>query len=394
MIEWRSLESNIWKLYVFKILFGFFISIPVIVLFWKDNGLSMFQVMVLQSLFSIAVILLEVPSGYFADLYGRRNSLTIASVFAALGIATYSIGQGFLTFLIGEVLWAIGVSLISGADSAMFYDTLVEMDKEESYKQMWGKASSFNMISAAGAAILGGFIAEYSLRWTLFAQVPFMAAMIPVAYSLKEPGHHRELAGKESKTMKAIMTEVWSNSRLRYIVLYGAFIYASLQVAFWMYQPYFELTGLQIAAFGWAYASFNVVSATSSRYGYLIEEKLGRKTSLAAMALLLALSLVLMSNILAVFSFTFIFIQQFVRGFQSPVVSDYINEIISSENRSTILSTKSLVGRILQAATLPVFGVLIDLYSVPQALTVLAATVLAGAAVLLLLLFYTGFLES
>lgn len=191
-VKLSGLESNIWKIYLFKILFGFFISIPVIVLFWKNNGLSMFQVMVLQSLFSVAVILLEVPSGYFADYYGRRNTLVFASIFATLGIFTYSIGKGFAVFLLGETLWAVGVSLVSGADSAMFYDTLVELGESESYKEKWGMASSLNMISAAGAAIIGGLIAEYSLRWTLFAQVPFMAAMIPVAYSLKEPKHHKK----------------------------------------------------------------------------------------------------------------------------------------------------------------------------------------------------------
>lgn len=170
-------------------------------------------------------------------------------------------------------------------------------------------------------------------------------------------------------------------------MIYGAFIYAGLQTAFWMYQPYFDLTGLEIAAFGWAYASFNVISAASSKYGYLIEGKLGKARSLALMPAVVALSLFLMSNVIAVFSFTFIFLQQFVRGFQKPIISDYINEIISSKNQSTILSTKSLVGRILQAASLPVFGLIIDFYSVPQALTVLGTTLIGGAIALLSLLY-------
>lgn len=391
--ELRGIESNIWKLYLFKILFGFFISVPVIVLFWKDNGLSMFQVMILQSLFSVAVILLEVPSGYFADMYGRRKTLILSSVFATLGIFTYSIGTGFWIFLLAEAVWALGVSLVSGADSAMFYDTLVEIGEKSSYKQRWGLASSLNMISAAAAAVLGGFIAEYSLRWTLFAQVPFMAAMIPIAYSLKETSSHENLAEKETETVKAVMGKVWKNNRLRYIVLYGAFIYACLQAAFWMYQPYFELTGLEIAAFGWAYASFNVISAASSKYGYLIEGKLGKVKSLALMPLMIAASLFLMSNVLAVFSFAFIFLQQFIRGFQKPVISDYINELISSENRSTILSTKSLLGRLMQAGALPIFGLVVDVYSVPVALTSLGITGLAGAAVLMIFLYSSGALK-
>jgi len=392
-LEMRGLKSNIWKLYLFKIFFGFFVSLPIIVLFWKNNGLSMFQVMMLQSLFSVAVIVLEVPSGYFADRFGRKKTLVTSSIFATLGIATYSIGTGFLTFLIAEIVWAVGVSLVSGADSAMFYDTLVEIGEESSYKERWGLASSLNMVSAAVAAILGGFIAEYSLRWTFFVQVVFMAGMIPTALALKEPKHHKEVVEEETKTIKAVMEDVWNFKKLRYLVLYGAFIYAGLQVAFWMYQPYFELTGLDIAAFGWAYAAFNLVSAGSSKYGYQIEEKLGKVKSLILMPILIVTSLLLMSNVLAVFSFGFIFLQQFVRGFEKPLISDYINEIISSENRSTVLSTKSLLGRILQAASLPVFGLIIDFYSVPQAMIVLAITMVAGALAILLLLYSVSALD-
>jgi len=137
-IELKGLESNIWKLYLFKMLYGFFLSIPIIVLFWQENGLSMFEVMVLQGIFAVAVIVLEVPSGYFADRYGRRNTLMTASLFATLGLMIYSFGYGFIDFLIAETVWAVGVSLVSGADSAMFYDTLIELGKEQTYKEKMG----------------------------------------------------------------------------------------------------------------------------------------------------------------------------------------------------------------------------------------------------------------
>lgn len=382
----HGLESNIWKIYLFKMLYGFFLSIPIIVLFWQQNGLSMFQVMVLQGLFAVAVILLEVPSGYFADRYGRKVSLTLASVFATIGITAYSLGHGFIDFLIGETLWAVGVSLVSGADSAMFYDTLVEIGDEQKYKEMWGKASSYYMISAGVAAILGGLIADYNLRWALFAQIPIFASMIPLAYSLKEPEHHKEVSEEESKTMKTVVTEVFQRKRLRNLVLYGAFIYAALQTAFWFYQPYFKLSGLDVAAFGFIFAGFNVVSALSSKYAHSIEDRLGKKISLVLLMVLVVASLSLMSSFVFILSFGFIALQQFVRGFSKPVISDYINKIVESSNRSTILSTHSLLGRVFMSVSMPVFGFLSDLYSITQALSLLAVTVFAVGSVFLLLL--------
>lgn len=386
-VELDGLKSNIWKLYFFKILYGFFLSIPIIVLFWQENGLSMFEVMVLQGLFAVAVIILEVPSGYFADQYGRRKTLMMASVFATLGITAYSLGHGFIEFLLGEILWAVGVSLVSGADSAMFYDTLIELGQESKYKEKWGKASSYYMFSAAIAAITGGLIADFNLRWALYAQIPFFAAMVPIAYSLKEPDHHRDVSGKERKTMKAVVNEVFERPKLRNLIIYGAFVYAALQTAFWFYQPYFKLSGLDVAVFGLVFAGFNVVSAFASKYAHSIEERLGKELSLVLLTVLVVTSLALMSSFVVTFSFVFIFLQQFARGFSKPVISDYVNKIVDSENRSTILSTHSLLGRVFMAFSMPLFGLMADFYTVPQTLAVLGLTVFVAGTVLIGLLY-------
>ena len=386
-LEFRGLSSNIWKLYIFKILHGFFLSIPIIVIFWQSNGLSMFEVMILQALFAVGVILLEVPSGYFADSYGRRNSLIVASIFSTIGIISYSLGYGFVDFLIAEFFWAVGVSLVSGADSAMFYDTLIEIDQEDRYKEKWGNATSFYMFSAAVAAVAGGFIADINLRWAFYFQIPFFAAMIPIAYSLKEPEHHKDISGEEKKTMKLVVAEVFQRPKLRNLILYGAFIYAALQTAFWFYQPYFELSGLDVAVFGLIFAGFNIVSALSSKYAHHIEERLGKEVSLILLMVLVVASLSLMSSVVVSFSFVFIGLQQFVRGFSKPVISDYVNKIVDSENRSTILSTHSLLGRVFQAISMPVFGLLADLYTITQTLSVLAFTVFGIGTVFIGLLY-------
>ncbi len=382
----EELESNIPKLYIFRALYGALLMTPIIVLFWKQNGLSMFEVMVLQALFAISVIVLEVPSGYIADIYGRKNTLVVASIFATVGMGVYAIGQGFMEFLVAEIIWAVGVSLVSGADTAMFYDTLVELGEEDTYKEKWGRSTSYYMITAAAAAILGGFIGEFNLRWPFYAQLPVIAAMIPVAYSLKEPRHHKDLGDEETKSLKAVVTEVAKTKDLRLLILYGAFVYASLQTAFWLYQPYFKLTGLQVASFGLIFAGFNVVSAGASKYAHAIEDRLGMALSLVSLTFLITASLALMSSFVFIFAFGFVFLQQFVRGFSKPVISDYVNKLVDSENRSTILSTQSLVGRLLQAALMPGIGLVSDVYSVTQALSVLGVTVVTGGTVLMVLM--------
>ena len=120
-----SIQSNFWKLYAIVGLRWFLLIMPIIVLFFEENGLSLTDSMVLQAVFSIAVIVLEVPSGYYADVIGRRNSLVFGATLAFFGFVTYALAHGFWTFLAAELILGLGASFISGTDSALLYDSLL-----------------------------------------------------------------------------------------------------------------------------------------------------------------------------------------------------------------------------------------------------------------------------
>ncbi|MBS1266681.1 MAG: hypothetical protein MAG795_00649 [Candidatus Woesearchaeota archaeon] len=76
----KNIKNNIIKLYVYNFILGLMLFAPIVVLFWQQNGLSLTQIMVLQSLYSVCVILFEIPTGYFADVHGRRKSFVLGSV--------------------------------------------------------------------------------------------------------------------------------------------------------------------------------------------------------------------------------------------------------------------------------------------------------------------------
>lgn len=389
-VETSGLRGNIPKVYALKFLTGFLLLTPIIVVFWQENGLNMTQVMLLQSLFAVAVVLLEVPTGYIADTFGRRKTLLSAGVFMTLGMAVYSLGHTFPEFLLGETIWAIGVSLVSGADSALLYDTLIELGMEGEYQRLWGNATSLQMVAAAIAAVLGGFLGDIFLRLTLYAQVPVIIFAIPVAYSLREPEHHQSVEEEEAAGLREILESGFRDRSLRWLMLYAAVIGAGLTTSLWLYQPYFQLTGLDVASFGLIFAGFNIVSAASSKYAYPIEDRLGKRNSLLLLSGLLVFSLAAMSSYVYAFSFAFIFLQQFARGFSRPVISDYINEMVSSDRRSTLLSAKSLLTRISSAALMPGIGYVTDVFSLTQALSLLAVIVMVMASLLAVLMWKEG----
>ncbi|MCK5095786.1 MAG: MFS transporter [Candidatus Pacebacteria bacterium] len=387
-ISKQKIKANIWKTQVFKIVQNLAFFTPVAVLFWQENGLSLTEIMILQSLFSVALVLLEIPSGYFADVFGRRPSLILASVFYLVAAIGYSLGHDFGTFLIAELLWAVACAFISGADSALVYDSLQNVGEEKNYKRIWGSISFWAFLAVAFGGIVGGWIGSINLRWTWYAMIPTFALLIPIALSLQEPHRHRRVVKKGYmlellKTIKSIFT---NNLKLRWIIIYSAVILTFNQAALWLYQPYMKETGLDIVYFGIAFASFNVVAAIGSKYAHLFEKLLGMKRVLIALPIFISTAYFLMGNFAIVLGFTFAFLQQFVRGVKGPIITDHINKLTPSDMRATILSAEGFVGRLGYAAVIPIAGWVADVYTLQQAFNILGVTTLVVSGFVLLVL--------
>jgi|TARA_B100001964_G_C14190010_1_gene580584 MFS family permease len=386
--EKKRLQGNIWKSYVFQIFSALAFFVPIIVLFWQENGLSLTEVMILQSLFSLTVVFLEVPSGYVADIFGRKKALISAGFFLTIGIFVYSFGHNFYQFLIAEMLWAFGVSFVSGTDSALIYDTLTDLKKESTFKKVMGNVFFYSLIATSIASIIGGFIGKIDFRWTFYLMIPFMILLIPLAFSLKEPKRHKIIfeRGYLVELIKILKYSFVENIKLRWLIIYSAVIMGFNGAILWLYQPYFQLSGLDILHFGFVFAAFNLVAALSSKYAHKIEEKMGQKYSLMMLIILTGGSYLLMSNFIYLFSFCFAFLQQFVRGYSKPVITDYINKLTTSDVRATVLSAQNLMGRLFYSAIIPVIGWIADVYTLIQAITVLGITTLiVGVGILFIL---------
>ncbi|HAU66468.1 MAG: Nitrate/nitrite transporter [Candidatus Uhrbacteria bacterium GW2011_GWF2_39_13] len=372
-INQKKLENNIWKFYLYEILYSLMFYTPIIILFYQHNGLTLTQIMVLQSISAIIWIVMEIPTGHFADSIGKKKSLLITSVFATLAMIAFVLGTNFYYFLIATIFWALAGAFISGADSAFIYDTLKSLGKENSYKKVWGNTVFFYSIGISIASVVGGLLGGFNLRYPFLAMIPFYLLLILVSLSFYEP-EPRETFSKQSSifnSMKAVKKSVFQNKKIRQLLLYSAIIASAIGVAYWLYQPYFKLSGLDAVYFGLVFATFNVIKALSAKYSHIIEELLGQNTSLVLLFLLTSLCYILMGNIIFIFSFVIVFIFQFIDGFSSVVISDYIHKETDSTIRATVFSVKSFIEHIFYALMAPMVGWLVDVYTLPQALTVM-----------------------
>jgi MFS family permease len=124
-----SIESNIWKLNADRFIASFWLFAPILVSYYEANGLNASEVYLIQAVFALALAFCEVPTGYFSDVVGRKAALIIGAILIPAGIATYALTSSFWGFVLAEILLAIGLSLRSGTDSALLYDSLLEMKR-------------------------------------------------------------------------------------------------------------------------------------------------------------------------------------------------------------------------------------------------------------------------
>ncbi|MCJ7611684.1 MAG: MFS transporter, partial [Candidatus Aminicenantes bacterium] len=165
------LQANPPKLYAFKFISEFFLIVPVLIPYYVFNRLSATQIFTIQAAFHVAVLILEVPSGYLADVMGRKKTLVVTAVFFPLGLALYAFTGSFITFVLAELCVAVANSMRSGSDSALMYDSLVLLNKENEYKKYEGRSFFFTRIGTAAASIIGGLLALRSLHLPFYVNV-------------------------------------------------------------------------------------------------------------------------------------------------------------------------------------------------------------------------------
>ena len=365
----QSLQSNILKLYIIKIAKWFMLFMPIVVLFYKDNGLEMRHIFILQAIYSIAIVALEIPSGYIADVLGRKITLVLGTILGFFGFLTYSFSYGFVGFLIAEIILGLGQSLISGADSALLYDSLLETGKKDKYIKYEGRMVSIGNFAEAIAGISGGLLATLSLRYPYYAQTLVAFIGIPAALLLTEPIRQKKLVKmKFMDILKIVKYSLHDNYELKWNIIFSSVIGASTLTMAWFVQPYFDLILLPIGLFGLLWTILNLTVGFSAMIAHRVEMKLKQMKIMIGISLLIPAGYIIVSRINTMWGIGILLIFYIVRGIATPVLKDYINRLCDSDIRATVLSVRNFVIRIFFAIIGPFVGWYTDNFSLQAAL--------------------------
>ena len=153
-----------------RFFFWLYLPASIGVPFFREWGrLSFTEILLIQAWFMVWNFLLDVPTGAIADHLGRRVSIASAGVLMAVGSWVYASVPRLPVFLLGEVLFAAALTLISGADEALVYDTLKSLKREGEATRIISALEGWKLAGILIGAPAGGLIAGgFGLRAPLF----------------------------------------------------------------------------------------------------------------------------------------------------------------------------------------------------------------------------------
>lgn len=367
----KSYTGNIARLYIIKCAKWFMLVMPIIVLFYQDNGLNLQEIFLLKAVYSVSIVLFEIPSGYFSDVWGRKKTLLLGTILGAAGYFTYSLSHHFIAFLLAEILLGIGQSFISGSDSAMLYDSLYAEKKSDQYLKLEGRVTSIGNFAEALAGILGGLLAAYSIRYPFYGQTLVAFLGVPAALTLIEPPTEKTGIKPGLRDILSVVHDaLFQNRALRRAILLSSLIGTATLTMAWFAQPYLIETNLPVSWFGIIWTTLNLVAGVTSIYAHRIEKKFGQIQTVLIILLFISGIYILLSQIVSLWAISLLLIFYLVRGVATPVLKNYINRLTTSANRATVLSVRSFVIRILFAIIGPLLGWSSDRLSLGPALLI------------------------
>jgi MFS family permease len=346
-------------------------------IFLLDAGLSNFEAFAANAFFTAGMMLFEIPTGIVADSRGRRISFLAGTVTLAITTALYvllwQLDSPFVWWAIVSLLLGLGFTFFSGATEAWLVDALTATKFDGMLETVFARGQVISGVFMLLGSVAGGFIAQLTNLGVpyLVRAVVLLIIFVLALVLMRDLGFTPERGtGPVSQIKTIVGSSVEYGLKvpaIRATMISGFFLYGTGIYAFYALQPYLlELWG-NPEAYGIAGLVAALVAGAQIAGGLLtplIRKLFSRRTS--ALLVLTAVSLVLLAVIGLVANFwvvvALIVLWGLADAAAEPVRRAYLNGMIPSQQRATILSFDSLIGNTGGVVAQPALGRAADAY--------------------------------
>jgi MFS family permease len=353
--EVSGMERNV-RLYPwYAAAFNAFFWMPVFFLYFSER-FSLDRVLILEAAYYAAVVLMEVPSGYFSDSLGRRPTLLVSSGALVAAYALFFSGAGFPAFVAAQVCLAAGIAFNSGTDTSFHFDSLAGLGRENEFPDREARVARNVFVAGAGAALLGGAVGVFQLRFAyglslLGALITFLIVLATVEPTSRT-GHAQPDSGFIRQLNKCL-------GHLRSPALFWLFGFSVLMtvlnhVPYEFYQPYLDFLALDLSlpangtplAAGLHMGVTMLLGAWFASRSIRFRDRLGLGPLLLICVLFQTVIIALMGLVLHPVIVLLVLLRGLPRALMTAPLNAAIAPQVPQAQRATYLSIQSLVGRL------------------------------------------------
>lgn len=372
----KSLQNNIWKNYIYIFLNNLNLQNGIWMIYLAYRGMSLVELGLLEGIFHISSFFMEVPTGIIADLYGRKTSRILGRVASLASTIIMIFSNNFYLYAISFIISAISYNLESGAGEALVYDSLKELDEENSFMKINGRNEMFMNIALVISFILGGLVASKSYLAVYILSAVFISLSLIEAFSFTEPkviekkvGNYNPFHVMKNQVNESISV-IKNNKKLGFLIIFCEVICAISTSLFFYLQNFWKGNGYSEFKIGIIFSISSLAGALVAPLIYKIEKKIKERGILLLMPFITILCI--WGIVFFKYTYVFYIIISIVEGIIFIAVSDYINKLIPSKNRATIISFQSMIFSAFMIFIFPLIGKIGDGFGLIFAFKLLA----------------------
>ncbi|MGE0227951.1 MAG: MFS transporter [Dehalococcoidia bacterium] len=309
------------------------------------RDLTLVQVGLMEGLFWLIKLATEVPTGAFADRFGRRLTFMTGFTLEAAGVALFAVAADFELLVVSYGVWAAGLAFRSGNEEAYLYDALAAGRRQSEFSDRIGMYWAISISGLLIGGALGGVLAEAAgLRLAVLASLTPYVLAGPIVWRMQEPprGELTHQRPGYIDTLRGALRAVRTDAALRWMLLLQIALYGAQPAFFLLSQPFMREHDVPLALFGVLIAPVHLLWAGGGLVSGRAVRRLGLRRTLGLAIGLGVGGLATLAAVDHVTAFVGLAACMAGAGIAFPAIGSYVNDRTASDVRATVLSIAPL----------------------------------------------------
>ena len=331
------------------------------ILFFIQNGLSLLQIGLLESIFHGTSLLCEIPSGMLADRFSYKTNLYLARLASIVSSILILFGQGnFWIYAIAMTVNAWSYNFDSGTSTAFLYDSAVEAGQKDRYLQISSFLSGVAEVTRTLGTVVAGFFIHGALAWTYLIAIGLSWLSILLIFLMKEP--ESKSGERNHLTIKRIFVVVKQEWQEKPVLFYWMFTYQLVGTIMCMFYFYYQQQISDLVS--WQVSLIMLIGSGFNLLAVYLASQIGKKwNSNQVFPILVALTGFSLLLVVLKTPFAYLSVYLLTNALYAVYQPIYYNDLqayLPSSVRATMLSINSMMFSLSMIVIFPLTGWLID----------------------------------